>query len=81
MIDDTRLVFYPTSNYIKDRLTGETFFTNNRRICHQLNKLNDKADKNAEQYTNLIHLIQETYETERTQIGKNVLKQLLEAIQ
>ena len=27
------------------------------------------------------HIIQEAYETERTQIGKNVLKQLMEAIE
>ena len=27
------------------------------------------------------HMIQEAYETERTQIGKNVLKQLMEAIE
>lgn len=27
------------------------------------------------------HMIQEAYETERTQIGKSVLKQLMEAIQ
>lgn len=52
-IDDTRFVFYPTSNYIKDRLTGETFFCNNRRVCLLLNKLNEKADRNAERYSEL----------------------------
>ena len=53
MIDDTRFVFYPTSNYIKDRLTGETFFCNNRRVCLLLNKLDEKANKNAEKYFEL----------------------------
>ena len=30
---------------------------------------------------NIIHTIKEAYETERTQIGKNVLKQLLESLE
>ena len=53
MIDEKRFVFFPTSNYIKDRMTGETFFCNNRRVCELLNKLNDRADRNAEMYFEL----------------------------
>ena len=44
------------------------------RICDRLNKL---CDENKQ----IKHTIQEAYETERTQIGKNVLKQLMEAIE
>ena len=42
-------------------------------ICDRLNKLYDENKQ-------IKHTIQEAYETERTQIGKNVLKQLMEAI-
>ena len=38
-------------------------------------------DNEVIEQKNIENLIKEAYETERTQIGKNVLKQLLEAIQ
>ena len=43
-------------------------------LCLLLNELNDENN-------HIKQTIQEAYESERTQIGKNVLKQLLEAIQ
>ena len=54
MIDEKRFVFFPTSNYIKDRMSGETFFCNNRRVCELLNRMNDRADRNAEMYFELV---------------------------
>ena len=42
-----------------------------------LNMLNDLSDENKQ----IKHIIKEAYETERTAIGKNVLKQLMEQIQ
>ena len=43
-------------------------------VVKQLNELSDKNEQ-------LKQTIQEAYETERTAIGRSVLKQLLEAIQ
>ena len=42
-------------------------------ICDRLNKL---CDENKQ----IKHTIQEAYETERTALGKSILKQLIEAI-
>ena len=41
------------------------------------NRLNDLTDENE----HIKHTIKEAYNNERTQLGKSVLKQLLEAIQ
>lgn len=49
-MSDERFVFYPTSNYIKDRETDHTYFCNNRNVCKLLNELNEKANHNAERY-------------------------------
>ena len=40
-MSDERFVFYPTSNYIKDRETDHTYFCNNKNVCKLLNELND----------------------------------------
>jgi hypothetical protein len=47
--------------------------------CHD-NKLFSRRELEKEN-ERIKHMIQEAYETERTQIGKNVLKQLMEAIE
>ena len=42
-----------------------------------LDMLNELSDENKQ----IKHIIKEAYNNERTQIGKNVLKQLMEAIE
>ena len=71
---------------IIDQKTGEILTL--RKAVNQLNRQDGiiEAKKEAVQfhvdgYNQVIQTIKEAYESERTQIGKNVLKQLLEAIQ
>ena len=40
----------------------------------------DSLNRLTEENEHLKHMIQEAYETERTQLGQSVLKQLMEAI-
>jgi malate synthase len=47
-------------------------------VMNGLNEKNKKLQKENEQIKNVIR---EAYETERTELGKSVLKQLLEQIQ
>ena len=48
---------------------------------HEINRLITICNKYKQENTQLKQTIQEAYETERTQLGRNVLKQLLETIQ
>ena len=57
-------------------------------LCDLLNELNDentrllKANmKLTEENTNILNLIRTTYQNERTSIGRNTLKQLIEALE
>ena len=61
------------SFYYLDTVTGERI----KSTLELENKLNELNDEN----NHIKQTIQEAYESERTQIGRNVLKQLLEAIQ
>ena len=67
---------YPTD--IIDNQSGKkypcsSYGTHMEIICDLLNELNNEN-------TRIKQTIQEVYESERTQIGRNVLRQLLEAI-
>ena len=53
-----RFVYNGTSQMIRDELTGFTYF-GNKEICDLLNQLNNRADRNAEQYCKLKELINE----------------------
>ena len=71
---------------IIDQKTGEILTL--RKVVNRLNRQDViiKAEREAVQfhvdgYNQVIQTIKEAYETERTQIGRNVLRQLLEAIQ
>ena len=71
---------------IIDQKTGEILTL--RKAVNRLNrqdKLIEAKRKevkfHADGYNQVIQTIQEAYETERTQIGKNCLKQLLESLE
>lgn len=71
---------------IIDQKTGEILTL--RKAVNRLNRQDViiKAEREAVQfhvdgYNQVIQTIKEAYETERTSIGKSVLKQLLEVIQ
>ena len=71
---------------IIDQKTGEILTL--RKAVNRLNRQDViiKAEREAVQfhvdgYNQVIQTIKEAYESERTQIGRNVLKQLWEAIQ
>ncbi len=51
--DDKRFFYHEGSSEIGDRVTGYTYYYNNKEIVDLLNKLNNRADKNAEKYWNL----------------------------
>ena len=58
------------------------------RVVNALNDLEEKSRENGkiaskflEENEQIKQTIKEAYQTERTQIGKNVLRQLMEAIQ
>lgn len=52
----------------------ETDDTTLIRLCEVLNELNDEN-------THIKQTIREAYKTERTQIGKNTLKQLIQSLE
>lgn len=71
---------------IIDQKTGEIL--SERQVVIRLNKQDGIIESKREAvkfhvdgYNHVIQTIKEAYENERTQIGKNVLKQLMEAIQ
>jgi len=49
--------------------------------CNLMNELNDENEELKQQLKNLRRLVNESYNTERTAIGRSVLKQLLERIE
>lgn len=76
---------YDTGQII-DQKNGEILTT--RKTVNRLNRQESiiEAKKEAVQfhvegYNHVIQTIKEAYETERTQIGRNVLKQLLEQLE
>ena len=77
---------------ILDQNTGDTIPIEDEgvfeTICDLLNRQNIIMESRNETikfhvdgYNQVIQTIKEAYESERTQIGRNVLRQLLEAIQ
>ena len=79
-----------------DNHVNEDRLLSRDEVVDLLNELNDEntmlkheiedfqtllADKENELLKPIIRQIEEAYESERTQIGRNVLRQLLEAIQ
>lgn len=87
---------YIKDNTLELRDNGIVKVFNNERLEELLNELNDTNNQLQEEIKDfqtllasreevyikpIIRTIEETYENERTHIGKNVLKQLLEAIQ
>ena len=81
-----------TPKSILDQNTGDTIPLEDEgvfeTICELLNRQNIIMESRNETikfhvdgYNQVIQTIKEAYETERTQIGHNVLKQLLEAIE
>lgn len=76
---------YDTGSII-DQKNGEIL--SERQIVNRLNKQDKLIESKREQikfhvegYNQLKQTIQEAYENERTQIGKKVLKQLLESLE
>jgi len=76
---------YDTGSII-DQKTGEIL--SERQVVIRLNKQDRIIESKREAvkfhvdgYNHVIQTIKEAYETERTALGKSVLKQLLEAIQ
>ena len=67
-MNDKRFEYRPFSQTIYDRLTGE-FYEGNSKTEKLLNRLNDENQ-------HIKRTIQEAYQTERTRLGKSVLKQL-----
>ena len=66
---------YEEVNFCNDNLTGNQFdLTNPNEMLYLLNSLADESKQ-------IKHIIKEAYNNERTQIGKSVLKQLMEQIQ
>ena len=53
---EKRFKYCRTSQIIKDDLTGYTYY-GNKEICDLLNQINNRADKNAEQYCKLKEMI------------------------
>ena len=53
MNDEKRFDYRPFSQSIYDRLTGE-FYQGNDKTCNLLNELNNRADKNAEKFFELL---------------------------
>lgn len=52
-IKNERFQYHPHSQEIVDNLTGFTYHCNNRKLVELLNKVNTRADLNAERYWNL----------------------------
>ena len=51
--NEKRFYYYEKSSEIVDSLTGYTYYCNNKEIVDLLNKMNNRADKNAEKYWDL----------------------------
>lgn len=51
-----RFVYNRTSQMITDHLTGYTYH-GNMKVCDLLNSVNDKADKNAELYFEVLAML------------------------
>jgi uncharacterized protein (UPF0335 family) len=52
-----------------------------RTCCTRLNRLEEENKELKEENQHIKNTIKEAYNNERTQLGKSVLKQLMEAIQ
>ena len=73
MTNKKRFVYYPFSRAIKDRETRWDY-EGNQDTADFLNSL-------YEENQHIKQTIEEAYKTERTQLGRSVLKQLLEKIE
>ena len=51
--NEKRFYYYEQSSEIVDSLTGYTYYCNNKEIVDLLNKMNNRADRNAEKYWDL----------------------------
>ena len=71
--------------FTQDTLAKADVFDGNEFVCCTLSvwveQLVDLLNELAEENTHIKNTIKEAYTNERTHIGKNVLKQLWEAIQ
>ena len=75
---EKRFIIPNEMRVIKDTVTGkEAIFFDTKDGIQFLEWLNSLNDENEQ----LKQTIREAYQNERTQIGRNVLRQLLEAIQ
>lgn len=69
--------FNLVGSYLYD---GETVISHFNDPLHR-DEIVDLLNQQHEQIQHIKQTIREAYETERTQIGRNVLRQLMEAIQ
>ena len=51
--DELRFNYFPKSNEVVDELTGYTYYCPNKELVDLLNKINMRADRNAEKYLDL----------------------------
>jgi hypothetical protein len=65
---------YPIYDSLNDKEYNAQFKVQREKLCLLLNEL-------AEENQHIKNTIKEAYNNERTQLGKSVLKQLMEAIQ
>ena len=70
---------------ITDNLTGKQYSCDSnmlmKDLCKVVNGIVDENEQLKKDNEQLKQTIQEAYETERTRIGQNVLKQLLERLE
>ena len=48
-----RFIYYPTSKEVQDQLTGYTYYCPDHNLLELLIKINNRANKNAEEYYEL----------------------------
>ena len=76
--DDGQLIYWgiddTEKNYIHNMVDEVTVRASEQSLINLLNELNDENN-------HIKQTIQEAYKTERTQIGRNVLKQLLQSLE
>jgi DNA anti-recombination protein RmuC len=58
-----------------------SIYIDNEDCCEKLNELSEENKELKEENQHIKNTIKEAYNNERTQLGKSVLKQLMEAIQ
>ena len=68
-------------NYCEHSFKFKDEWLTDKEVVDKLNELNDENKELKEENQHIKNTIKEAYNNERTQLGKSVLKQLMEAIQ